>query len=198
VRRDSWLWLGLGSVAALTLIGDRRFSINQTSTLGLPIDGNDSPKVTPHGYFGAPRAGPPRHAHQGVDIAARPGSYVRAVGDGTIVKTGPGLGKIVRKLQLDTSGVWAANHRSVDAVVYADLGKPLVHPGDHVRRGDPIALVDKAGFVHFAVKQVDRAGEVFFDPKEAGLIYRLSSSGPGGCVMNSQTSSNVSSQREVA
>lgn len=174
MRRDSWLWLGLGTVALWMLLPTRT-SKNQTSELGLPIDA-DSLTVTPRGYFGAPRAGPPKHSHQGVDLVARPGSYVRAVGDGTIVKTGPGLGKIVRKLRLDKPAAWEVNRRSVEAVVYADLGKPLVHPGDHVRRGDPIALVDKAGFVHFAVKQLNRDGEVFFDPREAGLSYRPSSS----------------------
>jgi hypothetical protein len=50
-----------------------------------------------------------------------------------------------------------------------------VQPGDHVRKGDPIALVDKAGFVHFAVKEIRPSGEVFFDPAQAGFVYRLSS-----------------------
>jgi murein DD-endopeptidase MepM/ murein hydrolase activator NlpD len=115
--------------------------------------------------------------HQGTDLAAPPGSHVLAVGDGVIVRTDPGLGKIVRKLRLDVPGAWGLGHRRVNAVVYADLGTPLVQPGDRVRKGDSIALVDKAGFVHFAVKETRPSGEIFFDPKEAGFAYRLSSSG---------------------
>lgn len=64
--------------------------------------------------------------------------------------------------------------RQVDSIVYADLGTPLKHPGDRVRKGEPIALVDKAGFVHFAVKDHVAGREVFFDPKDAGFAYRLS------------------------
>jgi murein DD-endopeptidase MepM/ murein hydrolase activator NlpD len=62
----------------------------------------------------------------------------------------------------------------VGAVVYADLGTPLVQPGDRVRRGDRIALVDRTGFFHFAVKELRPGGEVFFDPKAAGFPYRAS------------------------
>ncbi|MCU1281248.1 MAG: hypothetical protein JWM53_4794, partial [bacterium] len=142
--------------------------------LGAPVEAKSAPTVTPHGYFGARRTGPPAHAHQGVDLAAPAGSHVLAVGDGVIVRTDPGLGKIVRKLRLDIPGGWDFSHRRVDAVVYADLGAPLVQPGDRVRKGDPIALVDKSGFVHFAAKESRPSGEVFFDPKEAGFVYRLS------------------------
>jgi murein DD-endopeptidase MepM/ murein hydrolase activator NlpD len=107
------------------------------------------------------------HSHQGVDLVAEPGSHVLAVGDGLIVATNPGLGKMVRKLKLSAPGSWGLGLRRVHSIVYADLGKPLVNAGDHVRRGDPIALVDKAGFIHFAVKE----NEVFFDPRDAGFAY---------------------------
>jgi murein DD-endopeptidase MepM/ murein hydrolase activator NlpD len=146
--------------------------LSESILLGAPVEVGGPPQVTPHGYFGAPRAGPPVHTHQGIDLAASVGSHVLAVGDGVIVRTDPGLGKTVRKLRLARRGSWDLNHRRVDAVVYADLGTPLVQPGDQVRKGDSIALVDKAGFVHFAVKEVQPSGEVFFDPKEAGFIYR--------------------------
>jgi murein DD-endopeptidase MepM/ murein hydrolase activator NlpD len=175
MKPEHWLWLGLGSVGALVIFGRRRDSSGASLILGSPVEGDRAPMVTPHGYFGAPRAGPPSHTHQGVDVAAPPGSYVLAVGDGVIVRTDPGLGKIVRKLRLDAPAAWSLGHRHVGAIVYADLGPPLVKPGDRVRKGDPIALVDKAGFVHFATKDLRATGEVFFDPKEAGFIYRLSS-----------------------
>lgn len=175
-RGDAWAWLALGSVGAFILLGRKRSHLDSTM-LGSPVDVRGPPRATPHGYFGAPRAGPPKHTHQGVDLAAPAGSHVLAVGDGVIVKTDPGLGKIVRKLRLDTPTTWDLNHRRVDAVVYADLGTPLVQPGDRVRKGDPIALVDKAGFVHFAVKEFQPHGEIFFDPAQAGFVYRLASSG---------------------
>ncbi len=178
MKRDTWLLLGLGSVGALLLFGRKRDALSGSIILGSPVEANGPPRVTPHGYFGAPRAGPPVHQHQGVDLAAPPGSHVLAVGDGVIVKTDPGIGKVVRKLRLDVRGAWNLSHRRVDAIVYADLGKPFVQPGDRVRKGDPIALVDNAGFVHFAVKESRPGGEVFFDPKEAGFLYRPSSSGP--------------------
>jgi murein DD-endopeptidase MepM/ murein hydrolase activator NlpD len=107
-----------------------------------------------------------------VDLAAAPGSKVLAVGDGVIVATEPGLGKVVRKLRLDVPGAWGFGWRHVNAIVYADLGKPLVEPGQRVRKGDPIALVWSHGFVHLAVKEARPGGEVFFDPAEAGFAYR--------------------------
>ena len=179
MKREHWLVVGAGSIGALVLLARRRDS-SGSAMLGSPIEDRGIPTVTPHGYFGAPRAGPPKHSHQGVDLAAPPGSHVLAVGDGVIVKTDPGLGKVVRKLRLDKPAAWDLSHRRVEAIVYADLGPPLVKPGDRVRRGDPVALVDKAGFVHFAVKELHGASEVFFDPKEAGFIYRVSS--PHGAV----------------
>ncbi len=173
MKPNAWAWIALGSAGAMFLIARRRDSAGASIILGSPVEVHGAPTVTPHGYFGAPRVGPPRHAHQGVDLAAPPGSHVLAVGDGVIVRTDPGLGKIVRKLRLDKPAAWDLSHRRVDAIVYADLGTPLVQPGDRVRKGDPIALVDKAGFVHFAVKEARPSGEVFFDPKQAGFTYRL-------------------------
>jgi hypothetical protein len=97
---------------------------------------------------------------------------VLAVGDGVIVRAEPGLGKTVRKLRLDHPGSWGGLEL-VDDVVYADLGLPIVLPGKRVRRGDVIAFVAPAGFVHFAVKQIGAQGETFIDPKRAGFEYRV-------------------------
>ena len=176
MKRQTWIWIALGSAGALLLFGRKRSSSGGSIILGSPVEVKGAPKVTPHGFFGAARSGPPVHTHQGVDLAAPPGSHVLAVGDGVIVRTDPGLGKVVRKLHLDVPGSWSLGHRRVDAVVYADLGTPLVQPGDRVRRGDPIALVWSHGFVHFATKESRLGNEVFFDPKEAGFMYRLSGS----------------------
>jgi murein DD-endopeptidase MepM/ murein hydrolase activator NlpD len=160
MRPRTWLWIGLGSLGAFVLVTSRHL-------LGSPVVG--LPRLTPNGDFDAPRAGPPAHRHQGIDLVAPSGSYVLAVGDGVIAKTHPGLGKIVRKLRLDRPAAWRGGHRTVDAIVYADLGTPLVDPGDRVRKGEPIALVSNQGFVHFAVKELRPEGEVFFAPKEAGF-----------------------------
>ncbi len=100
-----------------------------------------------------------------------------AVGDGVIIKTDPGLGKVVRKLKLDRPGSWGPLGSPIDLVVYADLGKPLVDPGDRVRQGDPIAFVNQAGFIHFAVKEWRPHREIFIDPASAGFSYRLSTLG---------------------
>src|SRR5207245_8621909 len=100
------------------------------------------------------------------------GSHVLAVGDGEIVAANPGLGLVVRKVRLDEPGAWADAGMPVHFVVYADLGKPLVEPGDRVKKGEPIALVASRGFVHFAVKTLHDSQEVFFDPKLAGFAYR--------------------------
>jgi murein DD-endopeptidase MepM/ murein hydrolase activator NlpD len=169
MNAKGWLWIGAGAAVLLAFGRKQR----GTWLLGSPVEGSGVLVVTPHGHFGASRSGPPAHDHQGVDLAARAGSNVLAVGDGQIVATDPGLGKLVRKLRLDVPGQWKLGGRRVDAIVYADLGRPLVAPGDRVRRGDPIALVDKAGFVHFAVKESRTGGEIFFDPREAGFTYRL-------------------------
>ncbi|MGH6690654.1 MAG: peptidoglycan DD-metalloendopeptidase family protein [Gammaproteobacteria bacterium] len=175
MKRKTWLWIGLGSAGALLLLGRNRSWLTGGSfVLGSPVAAGGTPKVTPRGHFGAHRDGPPVHAHQGVDLAAPPGSYVLAVGDGVIVPTSPGLGQVVRKLKLDVPASWGFGQRRVDSIVYADLGTPLVHAGDRVREGDPIARVWNRGFVHFAVKEARPGAEVFFDPKEAGFAYRLS------------------------
>jgi murein DD-endopeptidase MepM/ murein hydrolase activator NlpD len=172
VKRDAWIWIGAAAAGAL-LLGRRREG-GGSILLGSPIENSATPIMTPHGGFGTHRDGPPIHTHQGVDLAARPGSHVLAVGDGVIVATDPGLGKMVRKLKLDAPASFSFGRRRVDFVVYADLGAPLKHPGERVHKGEPIALVDKAGFVHFAVKQQQAGREVFFDPKDAGFTYRPS------------------------
>ena len=153
MKRDALIALAIGSVGAVWLFVRERERPTGSPILGSPIEGSARPQVTPHGRFGGPRVGPPRHRHQGIDLVAPAGALVLAVGDGVIVRATPGLGKVVRKLRLDEPGTWDVAHRRVDMIVYADLGSPLVKPGDRVRRGDPIARVDRTGFVHFAVKE---------------------------------------------
>ena len=170
MKGPTLIMLAVSSVGALWLYRRGR----QRVVLGSPVEVDGPPMLTRHGQFGSPRAGPPPHSHQGIDLAAPVGSHVLAVGDGVIVRANPGLGRIVRKLQLDEPSAWNGGRRRADTIVYADLGIPLVRVGDRVRRGDPIALVGMAGFVHFAVKETTARGEVFFDPKDAGFAYRES------------------------
>ncbi len=172
MNRNALVWLGVGSGALLLLTRNSAPLLGRQ--LQSPLEGAGTALVTPHGYYGAPRSGPPVHLHQGVDLAAKAGSKVLAVGDGVIVATDPGLGKTVRKLKLDPPSSWRPGARSVAAIVYADLGTPLVKPGDHVRIGDPIATVDKTGFFHFAVKEQRAGDELFFDPLLAGFDYKRS------------------------
>lgn len=160
MSRDGWVWVAIGAAGVMVLV--------PRHSLALPVEGA-AMSVTPHGDFAAPRKGPPPHRHQGLDLVARRGSIVRAIGDGIVVSAAAGLGKIVRKLRLDRPTAWRPGGRIVTHVVYADLGEPLVRPGERVRRGDPIALVASEGFVHFAVKDSQDGKEQFFDPREAGF-----------------------------
>ena len=159
---NPWIWLAVGLSAGALLLRRR------SSALCSPVD-TPVPLTTPHGAFGFQRKGPPEHPHQGVDLVAPAGSHVVAVGDGVIVATAPGLGKVVRKLRLEEPAAWTPGAMPIASIVYADLGTPLVNPGDRVRAGQPIALVAKRGFVHFAVKT---AGGRFVDPRLAGFVYR--------------------------
>lgn len=158
----AWLWAAAGTAGAAFLWSRRHRLIS-------PITGVATPVTTPHGDYGAHREGPPAHTHHGLDLVVPAGGRIVAVADGTIIPADPGLGKIVRKLKLDAPAPWSATGEPVEAVVYADLGTPLVEVGDRVRKGEVVALVDKSGFFHFAVKA---HGDQFIEPSRAGFEYR--------------------------
>lgn len=138
---------------------------NQTLSppLALPLR-----KPTPHGYYGARRPTDPKlpedHKHQGVDLSGKADEKILAVGNGKIVPSNPGKGEIVRVLLLDDGR----------AVVYADIGTPLVEPGAILKTGDTIGLMRKNGFVHVAIRE-SRYGK-FMNP--TGIIPYDSSSLP--------------------
>lgn len=166
---NRWLLLGLGALGVGLLLRRTSDPIAEP-LLASPLDG--ALKVTSHGDFGAARPGPPAHRHQGIDLGAKPGTFVRAIGAGVIVPTKPGLGKLVRKLRLDKPGIFATGaSESVSFAVYADLGSALREPGERVDAGEPIAVVGSRGFFHFACKRFTRHHEQFFDPALAGLAY---------------------------
>lgn len=161
----SYWWLV--AVGAVLVVARRRG--DSDSALGLPLE--RPLRTTPHGKFGDPRKGPPAHFHQGIDLRSPPGDDILAIGDGVLVSTTPGLGKVVRKLRLDRPAAWTIDGEPVTHVVYADLGPTLANAGERVRRGQAIARVDRAGFFHFATKRTTSRGEEFIDPKRAGLVY---------------------------
>ena len=77
-----------------------------------------------------------RHKHEGLDIAARSGSPVRATADGEVVVEGReyGYGKMIK-----------INHGYGVVTVYGHNSKHLVKAGDHVKRGQIIAFVGNTG-----------------------------------------------------
>ncbi len=85
-----------------------------------------------HPIFGEPRA------HEGIDIAAPMAAPILATARGTVVAVSeqPGYGRIV-----------TLDHGYGLVTRYAHASKILVLRGQHVERGDEIALVGKSGIV---------------------------------------------------
>jgi len=83
--------------------------------------------------FGDPRG---RSSHQGLDIAAPPGTPVRATADGVVIFAGrsDSYGRLV---VLDHGGGWETR--------YAHLHRIGVREGDRVRRGREIGTVGRSG-----------------------------------------------------
>ena len=87
--------------------------------------------------------------HDGIDIVAPRGSLIQAAADGEVIFSdwGPGgYGRIV-----------ILQHRVDVVTIYAHNHTNLVHPGQHVRQGDPIATVGQSGratgnHLHFEVR----------------------------------------------
>lgn len=94
-----------------------------------------------------------RRMHKGMDIAAKAGTEIHAVEDGTVIRSTKmrGYGNIV-ELQ----------HGSMYTTRYAHNIKNLVQVGDIVKKGEIIALVGSTGrstgnHVHFEVRQLGSA-----------------------------------------
>jgi murein DD-endopeptidase MepM/ murein hydrolase activator NlpD len=97
--------------------------------------------------------------HTGVDLAAAPGSRVRAVADGVVKEAGPrgAYGNVVEIAHPDGS-----------STLYAHNASLLVKTGDPVTAGEPIALAGSTGRVtgphlHFELRQHDHP----VDPQKA-------------------------------
>jgi murein DD-endopeptidase MepM/ murein hydrolase activator NlpD len=101
--------------------------------------------------FGEPRR---HHAHAGVDIRGKRGQDILAARDGVVAfggGTGTGYGTMV-----------VLDHGGGVQTVYAHAEKVLVHQGDAVRRGQPIALLGRTGnatteHCHFEIRLDNRA-----------------------------------------
>lgn len=102
--------------------------------------------------------------HQGIDIAATAGSPILAAGDGIVVAAGArgGYGQAVE-----------IQHGSGLTTLYGHASQVLVHPGEHVTQGQPIATVGQTGratgpHLHFEVRQ----GGHPLNPTRALSVYR--------------------------
>lgn len=88
-----------------------------------------------------------RSSHYGIDFAGPAGSNVVAVAGGVVTWSGrkPGYGNLVE-----------LSHGEGLVTLYAHNQENLVHPGDVVRKGEPVALMGSSGratgsHVHFEV-----------------------------------------------
>jgi len=102
--------------------------------------------------------------HKGIDIAAKAGSPILAAGDGIVVAAGArgGYGQAVE-----------IQHGSGVTTLYGHASTLLVHPGEHVTQGQPIATVGETGratgpHLHFEVREGGHA----LNPTRALSVYR--------------------------
>lgn len=86
--------------------------------------------------------------HEGIDLAGGYGSQILAATSGTVIYAGPesGYGRVVKIVDWDGTQTW-----------YGHMSSFLVHVGQHVTPGQPIALVGAAGdatgpHLHFEVR----------------------------------------------
>ncbi|GAA0604580.1 M23 family metallopeptidase [Streptomyces crystallinus] len=107
-----------------------------------------------------PPATPYGPGHRGIDLAAPPGTQIRAVAAGRVTFAGPVAGQGVLTITLDGSGTPPL--RTTYEPVH-----PVVHPGDHVTPGQPVATLDaeprhcgEVGCLHWGLKR----GEAYVNP----------------------------------
>lgn len=101
--------------------------------------------------------------HDGIDIAAPPGTRVTAAREGSVIyaDTLRGYGNVV-----------IVEHGGGYATVYAHNEENLVRVGDHVRQGEPIAKVGSSGRtsgpnLHFEVRKNNIArNPIYFLPSQ--------------------------------
>ncbi len=103
-------------------------AIDVPSGSPIPLD-----RATVTSSYGVPRGG---HSHQGIDLAAPPGTKVKSTADGRVTFAGKS-GDFGRLVVIDHGGGWETR--------YAHLKKITVGRGDRVRRGDGVGTVGHSG-----------------------------------------------------
>lgn len=88
--------------------------------------------------------------HEGIDLAAKPGTLIRAAESGRVIYSGDGLG--------DYGKVVIVRHSDLYATVYAHNRKNRVRKGDFVDKGEVIAEVGQTGnatgpHLHFEIRR---------------------------------------------
>ena|SRR6266550_3036776 len=124
MRRGPWIIVALAILAPAISAG--RFSTATASTTG----GWTWPVVGPVIQAFDPPDTPYGSGHRGIDIAASVGTTVVAPADGTVTFAGPVGGYLF--VTIDQGGGLFST--------YSWLSAKLVRKGDHVLRGQPIAL----------------------------------------------------------
>jgi murein DD-endopeptidase MepM/ murein hydrolase activator NlpD len=102
------------------------------------------------GLFGTRK----RRRHQGIDLAAKPGTLIRASESGRVIYSGNGLGAYGK--------VVIVRHSNRYVSVYAHNRKNRVRKGTFVDKGDVIAEVGETGnatgpHLHFEIRRDERA-----------------------------------------
>jgi murein DD-endopeptidase MepM/ murein hydrolase activator NlpD len=88
--------------------------------------------------------------HEGIDLAAKPGTLIRAAESGRVIYSGKGLGAYGK--------VVIVRHSDLYATVYAHNRKNRVRKGDFVDKGEVIAEVGQTGnatgpHLHFEIRR---------------------------------------------
>ena len=98
---------------------------------------------TPSGSRGSIARTYKKGTNEGIDIAAAPGSPIKAAGGGTVAA-----------VTRDTDGVPIVVVRHDDGLmtVYAGVDKLAVSKGDPVKRGQAIGAARSSGILHFEVR----------------------------------------------
>jgi len=92
--------------------------------------------------------------HEGIDLAAKPGTLIRAAESGRVIYSGNGLGAYGK--------VVIVRHSDLYATVYAHNRKNRVRKGAYVDQGEVIAEVGQTGnatgpHLHFEIRRDERA-----------------------------------------
>lgn len=113
----------------------------------------------------------PRQRHDGLDIAAPPGTLIRAAADGKVLFSDWGPGGYGRMVIL--------RHADGFVTVYAHTQRNLVREGQFVRQGTPIATVGRSGrasgyHLHFEIRRrtVPVAPAKFLPPAPQVVLLR--------------------------